>query len=104
MLWSELDSLEDNLDKRGIRKKDYNRRKRIIRQRLRALDNVWTSLKSDVKQISPRYAELINKTDRINAEILALRDNINKFRGQYRSGKLSKRSYSKLKGSYEKNF
>ena len=102
MLWSELDSLEENLDNRGIRKKDYNRRKRIIQQRLRALDNVWTSLKSDVRQISTRYAELISKTDRTNAEILALRDNINRFRKQYRSGRLSKSSYNKLKGSYER--
>ncbi|MFH0748390.1 MAG: hypothetical protein V1915_00480 [Candidatus Bathyarchaeota archaeon] len=103
MTWSELDSLEENLDNRGIGIKDYNQRKKIIQERLKALDEVLRGLKSDVRPVAPRYAELISKMEKTEAEIVALRTNISKFRTQYRSGRLSKRNFEELKHSYKQN-
>ncbi|MCJ7631004.1 hypothetical protein MUP77_01190, partial [Candidatus Bathyarchaeota archaeon] len=102
MTWSELDSLEENHNNRGIGVKDYTRRKKIIQERLKVLDGEWTGLKTDVSHITPRYAELTSKMEKAEAEILALRANIDKVRTQYHSGRLSKRSYEELKYSYEK--
>jgi len=102
MLWSDIDSLEESLDNRRITRKDYNRRKRIIQQRLRSLDNAFVSSKNEVGRIEPRYAELISKMERAEAEIMVIRDSVERLRAQYRSDRLSRRAYVELKDGYEK--
>lgn len=102
MAWSEIDSLEESLDNKRMGRRDYNRRKRIIQQRLRSLDGALTNLKNGVRQIEPRYAERIDRLGRAEAEVAALRDNIEGLRVQYRSGKMSRRTFTNLKDDYEK--
>ncbi len=103
ILWSEIDSLEDSFDNKGVGRRDYNRRKTIIQQKLRTQDRTLANLKNEIRRIEPRYAELISRIDRAENEISVLRSNIERSRAQYRSGKLSKRSFSELKDSYERN-
>ena len=66
------------------------------------LDKVLTSSKSAIRQLGPKYADLISRMESAETEILVLRSNINRFRAQYRSGRLSKRSYNELKSNYER--
>ncbi|MFH0897729.1 MAG: hypothetical protein V1850_06775, partial [Candidatus Bathyarchaeota archaeon] len=72
MLWSEIDSLEDSLDDKGIRRKDYNRKKMIMQQRLRTLDHTLTNLKSEIRKIKPRYAEIISNLEKAETAISTL--------------------------------
>lgn len=102
MIWSEIEALEKRLDDKTISRKRYNRRKRITRQRFRSLDRAFSNAKNKIKQLDPRYAEHISKIEKIETELLALRDNIDGLRAQYRSGRLSKRTYRDLKSGYEK--
>lgn len=102
MLSSEIDTLEKRIDNKEIGRKDFNRRKKIMQQRLSTLDEAFAGLKNEVRQIDPRYALLINKLEKAEAEIVVQRENIEKFRIQNRSGKLSKRVYKELEENYEK--
>jgi len=102
MLWSEIDSLEDNFDDKGIGRRDFNRRKIALRQRLLTLNRTLTKLKAEVRQSNPIYTELIISLETAETEIAVLRENIERSRTQYRSGRLPRRTYTKLKEGYKK--
>jgi len=102
LLWSDLDSLEESFDDKEIGRKDYNRRKGIILQRLRILSSTLSNLKNELRSIKFSDMELVNKLDQAETEILMLRDTIERSRMQYRSGRLPKRTYIELKDGYER--
>jgi len=96
LLWAELNTLEENLDRRRIKRKDYNRRKRTIQQRIRTLDNARNQLKSGIAQMGPHYVELMEKDASANGEFLALMDSMNRLRNQHRTGKLTRKTYQRF--------
>ncbi len=102
MLLSELDSLDGDFDERRMGRRDYNRRKTIIQQRLRALDVNLSGLKSGIRQAEPRYAERVDRLTRAEAEAASLRSNLENLRVQYHSGKMSRRAFMALKDEHDK--
>jgi hypothetical protein len=53
-------------------------------------------VKVELRTISPRYDELIRRTDRAEAEIEASRASLNQVRGQYRAGKTTRETYDTM--------
>ena len=102
ILWADIDSLEEDFDNNRMRRRDYNRRQRILTQRLRSVERTLTNMKNDVRQIEPRYAKLIDQIERAEMDITTLQSNIAGLRTQYRTRRLSRRTYQQLKNDYEK--
>lgn len=102
MLWSDFDSLEESLDQKQIRKRNYNRRIRIVQQRLNTLKRASTTLKTQLRQLGPHYASITNKVENAESDIEALRETLQRIRRQYRSGRFTRRMYSDLTNEPEK--
>lgn len=103
-LRSELKSSEENFDMGKMRKKEYKRRQGILQQQLRDLDRQFVLLKRNVQSMEPRFKEVVRQIEVAETEIESARLNISKLKTQYRSGSLSKESYEKLRGDYERRF
>jgi hypothetical protein len=102
MLWSDFDSLEESLDQKQIRKRNYNRRLRIVQQRLNSLARASNNLNTQIRQLGPHYATIIKKVENAESDIKALRETLQRLRRQYRSGRLTRRMYSDLTNDPEK--
>jgi hypothetical protein len=93
-LWSDFDSLEENLDRKQIRKRNYNRRIRIVQQRLNSLARAKTNFRPQLHQLDSHYAAIINQVENAESDIEALRETLQGLRRQYRSGRLTRQMYA----------
>ncbi len=101
-LWIELENLEKDFENRRIRRKDFNRRRRIFTQRITSLNKEISNYESGVRRMGPKYAELVTKLKTAAGEVQAMRAEINRLKNQLRSGRLSKNAYRKQREPYEK--
>jgi len=91
----ELDRMAEDLARGALSKHEYRRRRRAIELRMGELDRALQPLKQDLKAFHPRYAEMILRMERAEAEIEANRLGEEHFRTQYRAGKISKEAYER---------
>jgi len=91
----ELDRMAEDLARGALNKHEYRRRRRGIELRTGELDRALQPLKQDLKAFHPRYAEMILRMERAEAEIEANRLGEEHFRTQYRAGKISKEAYER---------
>lgn len=91
----ELDRMAEDLARGALNKHEYRRRRRSIELRTGELDRALQPLKQDLKAFHPRYAEMILRMERAEAEIEANRLGEEHFRTQYRAGKISKEAYER---------
>jgi hypothetical protein len=99
-LWIELDTLENDMDTRSIRRKAYNRRRRILIQRLSVLNKELNNLGNNLSRIKREYATSIERMRKAETEIHTLYSENNKLRNQWRRGKISRNEYRKLKDTH----
>jgi hypothetical protein len=91
----ELDRMAEDLARGALNKHEYRRRRRSIELRTGELDRALQPLKQDLKAFHPRYAEMILRMERAEAEIEANRLGEEHFRTQYRAGKISKEAHER---------
>ena len=91
----ELDRMAEDLARGALNKHEYRRRRRTIELRTGELDRALQPLKQDLKAFHPRYAEMILRMEKAEAEIDANRLGEEHFRTQYRAGKISKEAYER---------
>jgi len=91
----ELDRMAEDLARGALNKHEYRRRRRGIELRTGELDRALQPLKQDLRAFHPRYAEMILRMERAEAEIEANRLGEEHFRTQYRAGKISKEAYER---------
>jgi hypothetical protein len=101
ILWSEVESLEESLDDRGIGKNTYKRRKRVLEKRIRASNKALTNLINRMRRAGERYKSLAERVEKSEEEIKVLKAEVNRRRAQLRSGRLSKNVYKRQKRSYD---
>lgn len=101
-LWIELENLEKDFENRRIRRKDFNRRRRIFIQRITSLNKEVSNYESGVSRMGANYAELITKLREAAAEVRTMHSEINRLKNQLRRGKLSKNAYRKQREPYDK--
>jgi chromosome segregation ATPase len=101
-LWNDLEGLENDLQSRRIRRKDFNRRRRIIIQRLTTLKREATILENKVSKIGKKYSPLINKQLKAQGEVRTLHSESYVLLNQLRSGKLSTKAYRSLRDANRK--
>jgi|GEM_PF-2683347 len=95
-LWEDLDQLEEAFDNGRLGRKDYNRRRRILDNRIRSLSGSLSRLKQGVRQISQRYARSVERVETAEAEMAILRNDFSRLRSQFRAGRLSRSSFEDL--------
>ncbi len=89
----ELDRMADDLTRGALNKHEYRRRRKTIELRLDEIDRALQPLRQELKELHPRYGEIILRMERAEADIDANRLGEEHFRSQYRGGKISKEAY-----------
>ena len=101
-LWNQIETLENDFDNRRIRRKDFNRRRRILIQRLGTLTNEISTLSNRVSTLGTSYQEQITRLTQAETEYRATRTEINRLRTQLRRGRLSSNAYKQEKSDRNK--
>jgi hypothetical protein len=94
-LWRELEDLENDLDNRRIRRKGYNRRRRILRQRLSALNKEVANYENRVNRRGDEYTELTQRLREAESEVRRAHTEIDRLKNQLQRGRLSQNAYMK---------
>jgi hypothetical protein len=89
----EIISMEEEVNRGGLVKHEYRRRRKVIDLRLDEVNKLLMGAKTEIRGISPRLDELIRKIDRSEAEAVASRASLDQVKVQYRTGKLTKETY-----------
>ena len=101
-LAAELESLERRVAAGKISKHEYKRRGKIIEARISTLDKELVELKRNLKAIGPRFADAVAKIEVAEAELPTVRRNLAQLEAQYRTGKISKEAFERLRREYQK--
>lgn len=101
-LWNQIETLENDFDTRRIRRKDFNRRRRILIQRLSTLNNEISTLSKRVSALGTQYQELITRLTQAETEYQTTRTEIIRLRTQLRRGRLSSNAYKQEKSDHDK--
>jgi len=89
----ELDRMADDLTRGALNKHEYRRRRKTAEVRLDEIDKALQPLRQELKELHPRYGEIIVKMERAEGDVDANRLGAEHFRSQYRAGKISKEAY-----------
>jgi hypothetical protein len=101
-LWNQLETLENDFDNRRIRRKDFNRRRRIFIQRLGTINNEITTLYKRVSALGTQYPDHITRLTQSETEYRTTRTEITRLRTQLRRGRLSSDAYKQEKAERDK--
>jgi len=101
-LWNQIETLENDFDNRRIRRKDFNRRRRILIQRLSNLTNEISALSKRVSALGTPYQEQIIRLTQAETEYQATRTEITRLRTQLRRGRLSSNAYKQEKSDRDR--
>ncbi|MHA1898628.1 MAG: hypothetical protein ACTSU2_14650 [Promethearchaeota archaeon] len=100
----DLMQLDANLDKKKIAKKAYSRQRKLLESKIKELNEEIKGFKRTILEKGGRIAELVQRLDVKETELLANEDSIKLHKERYRRGKLpSKRAYSTLLLQMERN-
>jgi hypothetical protein len=102
-LQTQLDSVEQAYQDRGMRRRDYNRKRRIVEERLRKLDNEYRRIRAEFRSLGPRYLELADRVEKADSEARIMQSNLARLGSQRRAGKITRAVYNKLSGGYRQN-
>jgi len=92
----ELEKGGNELARGAMTKHDYRKRRRLIETRISELNKTLTSLKSELRNLDPRYEQMARRLEKAEGEVDALRASEEQITGQYRSGRISKDVYESL--------
>lgn len=96
----ELESLEEDLNRGKIKKKEYKKRKKSISLHMRSLTKEFNALKDKMEKAGPKYSEAIKKVEVAEAEYEAAKSALSKLERQYMRRRISKGAYEKLREKY----
>ena len=94
-LWRELEVLDNDLDNRRIRRKGYNRRRRILRQRLNALNKEVINYENRVNRQGDEYTKLTQRVEEAESEVRKTHTEIDRLKTRLQRGRLSQNAYQK---------
>jgi len=101
-LRSELESLEDDYHRGGVRKKDYKRRAKAIERQHFSLNKEFVELKKKLRRIQPRFADAVRRMEMAETEIETARASIRRLEVRSRREEISRDAFEKLVDEYEK--
>ena len=92
----ELVVMEEEVARGGLVKHEFRRRAKLMELRLDEINKSLMAIKAELREVSPRYDELIRRIDRAEAEIHVSRGSLNQTRSQYRAGRTTRETYDAL--------
>lgn len=101
-LWNQLETLENDFDNRRIRRKDFNRRRRILIQKLSTINNEIATFSKRVSALGIHYQGYIARLTQAETEFRATRTEMARLRTQLRRGRLSSDIYKQEKTEQDK--
>ncbi len=94
----EGEKLEEDVSRGAVTKYDYKRRRRVMDLRLLELDKLLGPLKEQLSSAQSRYADMIKRTERAEAELQQVKSSLADLKNQNRSGRISRELYDQLSG------
>ena len=94
----EEDKLDEDLSRGAVNKHDYKRRKRVMDLRLAELDKLLTPVKDGLSRTQSRYADMIKRIERAEAELRVVKGSLADLKNQNRTGRISRELYDQLSG------
>lgn len=101
-LRSELESLEDDYHRGGVRKKDYKRRVKAIEKQRFSLNKEFVELKKKLRRVQPRFADAVRRMEMAETEIETARASIRRLEVRSRREEISRDAFERLVDEYEK--
>jgi len=92
----EEDKLEEDVGRGAVAKYDYKRRRRVMDQRLVEIDKTLNPLKEELSRSQSRYAEMIKRMARAEAELQQVKTSLADLKNQNRAGRISRELYDQL--------
>jgi hypothetical protein len=89
----ELERMGEDLERGGMTKHDYRRRRKVIDARLDELGKALNIAKTSLSAVHSRYEDMIRRLERSEAEIDATKVSEQQIRNQYRGGKITRETY-----------
>ncbi len=92
----EGDKLEEDVARGAVAKYDYKRRRRVMDLRLAELDKLLNPLKEELSSSQSRYAEMVKRIERAEAELQQVKTSLVDLKNQNRAGRISRELYDQL--------
>jgi hypothetical protein len=92
----ESDKMEEDVARGSLNRYDYRQRRRSQDRHMAEIDRALASVKADLAAESPRYADMIKKLERAEAELQVIRTTSVDLKNQNRTGKISRDLYDSL--------
>ncbi|MFX1518953.1 MAG: hypothetical protein ACFFCD_03410 [Promethearchaeota archaeon] len=99
----ELRQIAQDLRKKKIKKFEYAKRKKLYEDKLTELNKKLLDSKRKMINLSGRYAETINKIEVKETEQDAIRENTRRLIERYRSKKITRTTYERLRKEYARD-
>ena len=99
----ELRQLANDLKRKKIKKFDYAKRKKLYEDKLTEITKKLLNSKREMINLGGRYAEAINRIEVKETEIDSIRENTKRLIERYRSKKITRTTYERLRKDYAKD-
>lgn len=98
----ELESLEQQVRRGRIPRRQYKVRKQMLEGRIASLSKDLYNLSQKIRAAGLRYADIMRQLEVAEAEIEGANREIARIEARYRGGELSKEAYRRLREEYER--
>jgi len=92
----EGEKLEEDVTRGAVAKYDYKRRRRVMDLRLVELDKLLNPLKEELSTSQSRYAEMVKRIERAEAELQQVKSSLADLKNQNRAGRVSRQLLDQL--------
>jgi hypothetical protein len=99
----EIRKLAQDLKRKKIKKFDYAKRKKLYEDKLKEITQKLLNSKREMINLGGRHAEAINRIEVKETEIDSIRENTKRLIERYRSKKITRTTYERLRKDYAKD-
>ena len=100
-LMLEIDKLEEAFRTGRIKKKDYKRKMKLYERELISATKEVEKVKEELRKAAPKLEDYIKRIELLEAERESVKASINQLERSYKTKKITKLAYAKLRRQYE---
>nr|MDO8043633.1 hypothetical protein [Candidatus Baldrarchaeota archaeon] len=100
-LMLEIDKLEEAFRTGRIKKKDYKRKMKLYEKELISATKEVEKVKEELRKAAPKLEDYIKRIELLEAERESVKASINQLERSYKTKKITKLAYAKLRRQYE---
>ncbi len=92
----EEDKMEEDMGRGALNRYDYKQRRRMMDRRVSEIDRALVPVKQQLSSSLARYAEMVKRLERAEAELQVIKTTAADLKNQNRTGKISRDLYESL--------